>query len=723
MDTFVGFTITGLVTAGIYAIVAGGLTLTHATTGIFNWAHGAFAAIGAFCYWQLTAWGWPQPVALVACVGVLGPAIGIVVEAGIMRRLEGTSETTRMAVTLALLIGIVAALTWIWHPGTARNVTPMLGSGAFDVLGQRLPYYDVLVMAITAAVGVALWWLLYRHRAGVQMRAVVDDRSLLSLNGVSPVRTARLAWIVGTTTAVLAGVLIAPRTSLSATSLALLIMNAFAAAVIGRLRSLPLTVVGALILGLTTAYAQGYIGSNADLPGWQYLIGLVNVVPAIVLFVALPFLPTERLRAARGQQTRELSTRPTWRGSTAMAVVVVVASIAVVPLVGAGDLHTMTQVWGLGLIALSLVPLLGWAGRLAVCPFAFAVVGALTYAHLTPGGALWGLVFAAAAAGVVAAALSLIAVRLSPLELALATAGFAITLDNWVLDLPPFTAVLRLPFTDVTLYRHQFDLFQGGSLQVARPTLLGFDVGGDTAFFVFTAVVFALALLVLTAIRRSTFGLELSALKDSALGYETLGRSRRLTTVAVFALSGCIAGVGGALFAAAAQRPSPDAFGFFSGLSILVIVVIFGVSSLGSAIAAGSILAAPFLTNLFPSLPQLTPALTATAGVGLGDNPNGAIASGLRPTWRPVVSRPGLLGAAAGIVALTYAATVSGLVTNWAFAGVLVVVLVGLPLLAREPQPAKPSVLSAPPERLATDLPLSASDLAALDEVLLGGRR
>lgn len=724
MDAFVGFTITGLVTAGIYAIVAGGLTLTYATTGIFNWAHGAFAAIGAFTYWQLSVdWGVPQPLALVICVVVVGPVLGLVVEAGIMRRLEGTSEITRMAVTIALLIGVVSAISWIWAPGEARRVAPMLGDRAFHVVGQRVPLYDVVVVGIALVVGAGLWWVLYRHRAGVQMRALVDDRSLLALEGVSPVRTARVAWCIGATTAVLAGALIAPLTAMSAGGMALLIMNAFAAAVIGRLRSLVMTVVGALILGLTTAYAQGYIGSNAQFPGWQYLIGLVNVVPAIVLFVALQFLPTERLRASRSVHARELSTAPSWVGSAALGAAVVVATVAFVPLLGPGDLHTMTQVWGLGLIALSLVPLLGWAGRLAVCPFAFAVVGAMLYAHLAPSGALWGLAVAAGGAAAVAAALSLVAIRLSPLYLALATAAFAITMDGWLLPLPGFDAVLRIPFTDVTLYRQHIELFQGGSLTVGRPSLPGLDLSGDTAFFVFTAVVFALVVLALTAVRRSRMGLRMLALKDSAIGYETVGLSRRTTTIAAFAISGAVAGVGGALYAAAALRPSPEAFSFLSGLSILVIVVIFGVASLGSAIAPGVFLAGPFVRNLFPSLSQLTPSMTAAAGIGLGDNPNGAIPAALRPAWEPVARRPGLLGAGLGVAAVAYAACVAGVVSNWVFAGVVIGLVVGLPLVAREATaaastPRRTDGLSDEPETLAASLPLCESDVAALDALL-----
>lgn len=724
MHTFVGFAITGLVTAGIYALVAGGLTLTYTTTGIFNWAHGAFAAIGAFCYWQLTVgWGIPKAFALFICVTIIGPAVGVTVETGIMRRLGATNEITRMAVTLALLIGIVAGLNWIWNPGSPRSVPPLLGNRAVHVFGQRIPASDLVVMALTAAVGTALWWLLHRHRAGVQMRALVDDPSLLELNGVSPVRTARIAWGIGATSAVLAGALIAPLTALSAGGLALLIMNAFAAAAIGRLRSLGLTVVGAVVVGMTTAFAQGYIGSNRGMPAWQYLIGLVNVIPAVILFVVLPFLPTDRLRPSRNPAAREISLPPSWGGSIALATAAVLGTIAFIPLLGPGDLHTMTQVWGLALIALSLVPLLGWAGRLSVCPFAFAAVGAMAAAHLAPSGSPWGLAVAAACAAAVASLISLVAVRLSPLYLALATAAFAIMLDGWLLPLPAFDAVLRVPFTNVTIYRHRVDLFQGGSLNAVRPHLAGLDLTGDIAYFVFAAIIFALMVLALTALRRSTLGLRLVACRDSAIAYETVGLSRRGATVTAFAVSGAVAGIGGAVLAAAIQRPSPATFAFFSGLSVLVIVVIFGVASLGSAVAAGTFLAGPFVTNLFPSLSQFTPSLTAAAGIGLGDNPNGAITSTLRPGWKPLLKRPWLLGSGGLLVGIAYACAATGLISNWAFACVSIGFVIFWPLLGRNRTEQTTSSqidgLSAPPEVLAAALPLSRDDVRRLD-VLLG---
>ena len=60
MHDFIIFTIGGLATASIYAITASGLTLTYATTGIFNWSHGAIGMLAAYAYWQMhIGWGWP----------------------------------------------------------------------------------------------------------------------------------------------------------------------------------------------------------------------------------------------------------------------------------------------------------------------------------------------------------------------------------------------------------------------------------------------------------------------------------------------------------------------------------------------------------------------------------------------------------------------------------------------------------------------------------------
>ena len=106
MDKFLIFTVVGLTLSAVYAIVASGLVLTYATTGIFNFAHGAIGMFVAFSYWQFRfAWGMPTPVALVLALGVLAPAIGLLIDRVIMRGLRGTSEATRLVVSISLLWG------------------------------------------------------------------------------------------------------------------------------------------------------------------------------------------------------------------------------------------------------------------------------------------------------------------------------------------------------------------------------------------------------------------------------------------------------------------------------------------------------------------------------------------------------------------------------------------------------------------------------------------
>ena len=98
---------------------------------------------------------------------------------------------------------------------------------------------------------------LFHTRSGIAMRAAVDDRPLAALHGARPDRSSMLAWAIGCSLAATSGILFVGTIELAAVPMSLLIVNAYAAAMIGRLRSLPLTFLGALILGLLTGYSAG----------------------------------------------------------------------------------------------------------------------------------------------------------------------------------------------------------------------------------------------------------------------------------------------------------------------------------------------------------------------------------------------------------------------------------------------------------------------------------
>lgn len=123
MDKFLIFTIVGLSTAAIYAIIASGLVVTYTTTGIFNFAHGATGMLAAFVYWQLTVkWHWPILIAIPFVLLVMAPLFGMLLDRVIMRGLEGTSEATKLVVSISLLVAMIGLAQWIWDPSKARTV-------------------------------------------------------------------------------------------------------------------------------------------------------------------------------------------------------------------------------------------------------------------------------------------------------------------------------------------------------------------------------------------------------------------------------------------------------------------------------------------------------------------------------------------------------------------------------------------------------------------------
>ena len=106
---------------------------------------------------------------------------------------------------------------------------------------------------------VGLYVLLNRTRIGTAMRASVDNPELLRLFGGKPEQVAALSWAIGISLAALGGILLVSTVGLDYFALTLLVINAYAAAMLGRLKSLPLTFVGAMGLGLLTSYASGYV--------------------------------------------------------------------------------------------------------------------------------------------------------------------------------------------------------------------------------------------------------------------------------------------------------------------------------------------------------------------------------------------------------------------------------------------------------------------------------
>ncbi|MEV5849723.1 ABC transporter permease [Streptomyces sp. NPDC051985] len=650
MEQFLTFGIVGLSTAAVYAVIGSGLVLTYVTTGVFNFAHGAAGMLAAFCYWQFTVgWGWPVPVALAVVLLVLAPGFGLAVERVLMRPVQRLGEAERLVMTVALLSGAIAAARWIWDPNVPRPLTVFFADEKPLHLGPAtVTWHQALTMAVAVAVAAVLWFLLTRTRTGAEMRATVDDRALARLTGADPLRAGRVAWILGTQLAAIGGILIAPTVALDASQLSLLIVSAYTAAVFGRLRSLPLTFAGAVVVGCMESYLTGYLPQN------PYLPGLRLAAPALLLFLALLLFRHPRLRH-RDRRLVQVPA-PGLRGTAVFAAATVAFAVVLATVLDEADLVTYGPIFSLGVVALSYVPLAGYAGQISLCQLSMAGIGAVVWGHLGTHGELWALAAAIAVAGAAGALIAVPALRFSGVYLALGTAAFAVILDRWIFTLPAFH-----------LFGLRISLFDQGSVDMSGPDLFGWHLDSAADLTVLAAVCLGLASLAVAWLRRGGFGRRLIALRDSEAAYATLGGNLLLTKVAVFALSSGIAGLGGALYGMQQRAITAEQFNLVAGLPIFLVAVIGGLGAVGTGLFTGTAYLGPnILTGMASWTQNIVALLPALAGMGLGHSPEGIVAR-FRRQWEPLGRDPAALPVLLGALALGWVLRLTGAIDGWTF--------------------------------------------------------
>jgi ABC-type branched-subunit amino acid transport system ATPase component/branched-subunit amino acid ABC-type transport system permease component len=551
MHALLPFVILGITAGSVYGLTGTGLVLTYKTSGIFNFAQGAVATIGAYVFYILHDDPFHLPSVLTAliCVLVVGPVLGLGMEA-LARRLADASATMKIVATIGIVLAVEGFFTAIY--GTEGDTFPAwLPQDTVDVGGVYVGYDQMIITGIALAVTVALFVFFRRTRRGLAMRGVVDNPELLDLDGTSPAMVRRWSWIIGSSFATLAGILLAPTLTLDATVLTLLVVQAFGAAAIGRFSNLPLTYVGGLAVGIIASVTTKYV-----VTGSPALAGLPPSIPFILLFLVLIFTPRSKLADRRVSRPRAAAnySAPA-RVQIAGAVILGLVLVVVPHLVNVAQLpywsDGMTQV----ILFLSLGLLVRTSGQVSLCQAAFAAIGATTMGHLTAGfGLPWAiaLLLAGLAAVPVGAFIAIPAIRLPGVFLALATFGFAITMEQMGYPL--------------------WLMFGTGSQGVAvnRPEF----AQGDIAYYYLTlAFAIAASLLILWLVR-SRLGRLLRGMADSPVALTTHGTSVVVTRVLVFCISAFLAAISGALYGGVVHSVTSNDFDSFSSLTLLAILVL-----------------------------------------------------------------------------------------------------------------------------------------------------
>jgi len=571
VSNFLQYTVFGVMLGAGYAIAATGLVVTYTTSGVFNFAQGAVGMIAAYCYWELvSAHNVSVLVALVIVLVVGAPVSGALVERVLMRRLHGASAERPVMVTLGLLVILTGAATLIWSPTTERAVNNMVG-GQFRLVGINIQYQEVLIIGVALVVALALRGLFYSTRTGYALRAVVDDPELLAMSGASPNRMSQYGWMLGFVMAALAGVLLAPTQTagISIEAMTLLVVNGYAAAIVGRLKNIPVTFAAAIAIGVAENYVINYILPHVS---QNLQPDITYALPMVFLFVALVTLPSVRLRAV-GRLTTARAPRVAggWESLVAGAVFFVLAAVAALvfattEIKGTTLLDLGGLVMTLGIVGLSLVLVTGYSGQVSLCQFSFMGIGAFVMGKIAGGGSVLGLIAATGICAGLGALIALPTVRLRDLYLALATFAFA-------------DAVATGFFNDANVYGV-------GGVSIGRIVLPGLSFGGDRAEFLMVTVFFVLSAWLVLAIRRSLFGRRLVALNDSPAAYATVGLNIGVTKVAVFAIAAAMAGLAGALYGTVQGVVGTTDFDIFPGIIFVLFVTIWSIRTVSGAFLA-----------------------------------------------------------------------------------------------------------------------------------------
>ncbi len=593
----------GLASASSLFLVACGLSIIFGVSRIVNFAHGSFYMLGAYLAWtfarglDLISWGpfgfWASVVVAALAVG----AIGILVEVLLLRRIYKAPELFQLLATFGLVLIVQDAALFIWGPTDLSGPRAPGLRGAVEILGQRFPQYELLLIVIGPAVLGLLWLLFHRTRWGTLVRAATQDREMVAALGVDQKKLFTAVFFLGAVLAGFAGALQLPREAVNLHMDLSIIADVFVVTVVGGMGS----VAGAYLAALLIAELQALmlLVPPFTLLGVDIAIAKMTLIPSFivmaVVLVARPYgllgKPQSLARVAAG--AGEPVIRPAPRalkvlGITALAILLLVPFV-----VGDYALIVLTEIAVFVLFAASLHFMMGPGGMTSFGHAAYFGIGAyaaaLAVKHMAAPTEI-GLTLAPLAAGLGGALVGWFVVRLSGVYLAMLT--LAIAQIVWSIA------------------------FQWVELTGGDNGILGVWpspwVASKTAYYYLTLTLCVLGTLALRRIIYAPFGYALRAGRDSPLRAEAIGINLMRVQWAAFALAAGFAGLAGALFAFFKGSVFPTYISIPRSVDALLMVLLGGVQTV-----SGPIVGAAVFAGLQEQLTRLTDLWRLVMGVAI----------------------------------------------------------------------------------------------------------
>ena len=616
--------ISGVCLGALFGLLGVGLVLIYRTARVINFAAAAIGAIPAITFLLVNIRHGANYLLMFPLALVGGLGVGAGTDVVVIRRFSKAPRLILTVITLGLAqtLGVLGFFIPIWLGAKANSVgnvvTPFNSLELKNGRGQPvLTGNQVFALLVVIGLTVALSAFLRYTRIGIALRASAENADRASLLGIPVKSVQTAAWAIAGLLAAAAVFTSAPLIGVppDATEGFDTLLYALAAAVVGRMEKVGVTLVAGMAIGVIDSSAVTHYGD-------------ASVAAALMLPIILGALLLQRGKLSRAQDSGvssytvlkeyrpipfELKGLPEVRSARLVGYALIALVIVGAPFViHKADLPELVLLPIYGIVGVSMVVLTGWAGQISLGQFGFvgigaAVAGKLVVEHNIDFFAACGV---GIAAGAVAAVLvGLPALRVQGLFLAVTTLAFGFTVYDYVLN------------------RHySIGKFLLGTSELAnmnRPDILGrIQTGGPNHYRSFYFVCMALlALVVLCALsfRRLRSGRILIAARDNQRAAPAYSINLVRTRLAAFAVSGGMAGLAGVLLAYSEQQVVQGSYNVTYSIIIFLAVIIGGPTSV--LWAAWGAISLELGTLFLPSL--LHGAAKALFGASVADILNG----------------------------------------------------------------------------------------------------
>lgn len=582
----------GVVFGLINALTAAGIILVYRTLRVINFAQTAIGAAGAiltFNFVQYTAV--PFPIAFVLGLG-LSALVGVTLDLSLVRRFFHAPRLVLTVVTIVVAgflsqtsASLVSKLPFFPDADTldltrelgTNSIRDQLPFGGFNFevgsYATRFGFPEIFAIEVAVLLLLGLAAFFRFTRSGVAVRAMAENTERAALLGISVGRLSTLVWglagLLAGAGVTLTGTVDTPGAAAGFAPSVLL--PALAAAVVGRMRSLPTTVFAAVGISVVSEATRFSLAKDRALVD----LGLLVLIAAGLVLQQRKGLRGGDEAATAWQASeeqrpipRELLTVPSVRIARRVLIAIGLLVVGIFPFVASTGQTNLGGVIALNaIVALSLVVLTGWAGQVSLGQFAFVAVGGVLGGALT---AKVGLTFwlavplAAALTAGFAVIVGLPALRIKGLFLAVTTFAFAVAVRSLLFD-PRY-----------------FDWLLPDAVE--RPTLFFFDFGDEKSMYFLCLAALVAAIVVVVNVRKSRFGRVLIALRESEQNVAAFGIAATRMRLAAFAFSGALAGFSGAIFAHQQRGLNAASFAATASIDIFVLAVLGGIGSVNGAL-------------------------------------------------------------------------------------------------------------------------------------------